>query len=377
MAFPLGILTPDLGASIATFIRRHATELLPMGTAVAGYPPPSPTPIDWRPAGPTLDLARVGGNGMLGRITRAVGSRLGMRLDHRMLKHFLQHNRVEVVMGEYLDFAIPWLDIVREAGCRFYAHAHGHDVSGKLTQPFWQKAYRRYSEADGVITINEPSRRALIDLGIPSEKVHVVHYGVEMPDSQPCSSQSNENRVTCVAVGRMVPQKAPILLFDAFRRAVEKDCRLHLQYIGSGPLQPAVEQFIAAFGLRDRVTLHSWRSNAEVRELMRSASLFLQHSMTDPHTGDQEGLPLAILEAMAEGLPVISTIHAGIPEAVIDGETGFLVNEGDSPGMADRIVWMAAHAAERSRLGAAAHARARTQFTWARERSELLKVLGL
>jgi glycosyltransferase involved in cell wall biosynthesis len=175
----------------------------------------------------------------------------------------------------------------------------------------------------------------------------------------------------------MVPQKAPILLFDAFRRAVEKDCRLHLHYIGSGPLQPAVEQFIAAFGLHDRVTLHSWRSNAEVRELMRSASLFLQHSMTDPHTGDQEGLPLAILEAMAEGLPVISTIHAGIPEAVIDGETGFLVNEGDSPGMADRIVWMAAHAALRSRFGAAAHARARAMFTWARERSELLTVLGL
>jgi glycosyltransferase involved in cell wall biosynthesis len=175
----------------------------------------------------------------------------------------------------------------------------------------------------------------------------------------------------------MVPQKAPILLFDAFRRAVEKDSRLHLHYIGSGPLQPAVEQFISAFGLQDCVTLHSWRSNIEVRELMRSASLFLQHSMTDPQTGDQEGLPLAILEAMAEGLPVVSTIHAGIPEAVIDGETGFLVHEGDSAGMADRILWLAAHAPLRSRFAAAAHARARSMFTWARERSELLTVLGL
>ena len=60
---------------------------------------------------------------------------------------------------------------------------------------------------------------------------------------------------------------------------------------------------------------------------MKKAHIFLQHSVTCPITGDEEGVPVAILEAMASGLPVVSTFHAGIPEAVVDGKTGFLVSE--------------------------------------------------
>jgi colanic acid/amylovoran biosynthesis glycosyltransferase len=373
----LCILTPDIGASIATFIRRHAVELLPHGTAVAGFGPHADVPLDWRPAGPSLDLSRVGGGGSIGRLQRAAGSRLGLRLDQRALARFLRRNRVEAVMGEYLDFAIPWLDTVKNAGCRFYAHAHGHDVSGRLTQPDWRRDYQRYSESDGVITINEPSRQALVALGIPANKVHVVHYGVEVADKPPARARSSADRVMCVAVGRMVPQKAPILLLDSFRRAFERHPQLHLHYIGGGPLLPAVEQFVQAFALHDAVTIDSWKSNAEVRALMRGADLFLQHSRTDPHTGDQEGLPLAILEAMAEGVPVVSTVHAGIPEAVLEGETGFLVTEGDSEAMANRILTLAVDESMRRRFSAAAYERARSCFTWTRERNELLRVLGL
>jgi glycosyltransferase involved in cell wall biosynthesis len=110
---------------------------------------------------------------------------------------------------------------------------------------------------------------------------------------------------------------------------------------------------------------------------MASADLFIQHSMTDPHTGDQEGLPLAILEAMAEALPVVSTFHAGIPEAVQDGVTGFLVEPGDSTGMADRILCLADDSERRRAFGLAGHTRARNLFSWSRERTQLLHVLGL
>jgi glycosyltransferase involved in cell wall biosynthesis len=353
-------------------------DLMPAATAVAGYAPPPDVAVDWQPTGPLLDLARVGGGGLCGRILRSAARRHRLQLEHLALKRFLRKNSVQAVMGQYLDFAIPWIDTVRGAGCRFYAHAHGHDVSGRLTQPHWRQAYRRYAESDGVITINQPSRQALIELGIPAGKVHIVHYGVQVSDEAPRRPATPaERQVACVATGRMVPQKAPILLLDSFRRAAEKDSRLHLHYAGSGPLRPAVEQYILAFGLQGKVTLHGWQSNQQVRDLMASADLFIQHSMTDPHTGDQEGLPLAILEAMAEALPVVSTFHAGIPEAVQDGVTGFLVEPGDSTGMADRILCLADDSERRRAFGLAGHTRARNLFSWSRERTQLLHVLGL
>lgn len=229
-----------------------------------------------------------------------------------------------------------------------------------------------------MITINESSRQALIDVGIPESKVHVVHYGVHVP-AKVCDRLVNwgNDDIICIATGRMVPQKAPILLLDAFRRASEQDSRLQLHYIGAGPLLPAVEEYILAFQLADKVTLHGWKSNAEVRSMMSTAAIFLQHSMTDPHSGDQEGLPLAILEAMAEGLPVVSTLHAGIPEAVQDGVTGHLVAPGDTRGMADRILRLAVDPDERRRFGEAGHLRARELFSWQRERGRLIEVLGL
>ena len=86
---------------------------------------------------------------------------------------------------------------------------------------------------------------------------------------------------------------------------------------------------------------------------------------------------MAILEAMAEGLPVISTRHAGIPEAVLDGETGCLVEEGDSIGMAERIIHLVRNPGLRFRLGRTGWQRAKVHFSWEKERSQLLKVLGL
>jgi colanic acid/amylovoran biosynthesis glycosyltransferase len=110
-------------------------------------------------------------------------------------------------------------------------------------------------------------------------------------------------------------------------------------------------------------------------DLMDRADIFLQHSITDPVTGDEEGLPVAILEAMAHSLPVISTIHAGIPEAVLEGTTGFLVRERDTEGMAERIIATAADPDLKNELGENAWRRARDFFSAEREIESLRKII--
>ena len=101
----------------------------------------------------------------------------------------------------------------------------------------------------------------------------------------------------------MVSKKAPILLLDAFRRASEVCPYLRLDYVGDGELFSAAQQFVRAFEMADRVTLRGSQPADVVVELMRKADIFMQHSMTDPVTGDEEGLPVAILEAMATASP--------------------------------------------------------------------------
>jgi colanic acid/amylovoran biosynthesis glycosyltransferase len=356
--YPLAIFAPSIGGLSETFIRRHMEDLLPGNTVVITDTVDGPDAGHWRVDCPVLLLDRIHDGEYIAT-----------------LKGFLTEHHVQVLMGEYLNESLPWLEVAQDLGIRFFAHAHGYDVSRMLRHPRWRAEYLKYDQADGIITMSQVSRSRLIDLGLDAAKIHLIPYGVDVP-SEPLKRAQHEI-VRCLAVGRMVAKKAPILTLDAFRRAAEVCPKIMLDYIGGGNLLPAARQFIHAFKLEDRVTLHGGQPAEVVDQLMREADIFLQHSMTDPETGDEEGLPVAILEAMAHSLPVVSTRHAGIPEAVQDGLTGYLVEEGDSAGMAESLCTLAYDPELRRHLGEAGWRRARGNFSWHRERTELLRVLGL
>jgi glycosyltransferase involved in cell wall biosynthesis len=101
---------------------------------------------------------------------------------------------------------------------------------------------------------------------------------------------------------------------------------------------------------------------AEIAALMSQVRGFVQHSLVAPD-GDSEGSPVAVMEAQLSGLPVVATRHAGIPEVVIDGTTGLLVEEGDVPGMAEAMAQLVRDPQIAGKLGAAGQARMRGHFT--------------
>jgi colanic acid/amylovoran biosynthesis glycosyltransferase len=128
--------------------------------------------------------------------------------------------------------------------------------------------------------------------------------------------------------------------FEHAIRGVAKTLRSYpnIQYeiAGDGPERPKLEQLIIELGVAGNVKLVGWQEREETIRLIGQADIFLAPSITS-RTGDQEGIPLTLHEAMASGLPVISTWHTGIPELVRDGESGFLVAEKDAEGIADRL----------------------------------------
>jgi glycosyltransferase involved in cell wall biosynthesis len=373
MDYPLAVILPEIGFPTATFVRRHACDLLPGRTAfvVRDELPPWVRP-SWDVSGPLLDLRRPS------RPARWLGralARAGWSLEQRMVQRFFRRHGVRVALGEFLNSALEWVDAARAAGVQYFAHAHGYDVTGFLRDPQWRVRYLRFNQCAGVVTMSRYSAMRLLEVGLHPDKVHVVPYGVDVPAEPPAHPPGGA--VRCLAVGRMEAEKAPILLLDSFRRAAEQHPQLEMDYLGDGRLRPAAQQYVLAHGLGGRVRLLGYQPHHTVLEAMRQADVFLQHSILDPDTGSQEGLPVAILEAMAASLPVVATREAGIPEEVVEGETGYLVEPGDTAGMAERLAALAEDTALRTRLGLAGWHRARQFFTWQQERSHLLRLFGL
>ena len=142
-----------------------------------------------------------------------------------------------------------------------------------------------------------------------------------------------------LAVGQLKEKKGFVFLVEACRLLSESGREFRAEIIGEGPLRAELETAIHRAGLGDRLVLRGALSHAEVRAAYAAADLFVLPCIVGAD-GDRDGIPNVILEAMASGLPVVSTDHSGIPEAVEHGASGLLVPPGDAPALADALATM-------------------------------------
>jgi colanic acid/amylovoran biosynthesis glycosyltransferase len=343
---PLCVLLPEIGVVSETFIRWDVHELLRGATVVVADPPPAGDSVRHRAAWNAGDCPILAFEPLPGD-PPPQPDRVSAVAD------FLAEHRVEAVLVEYLDFADRWFDALLGRGVRVWLRGHGVDISARLTQQRWRERYRRYDQADGIIVPSVAGANALIEAGLPEGRVHVVRYCVDLPPRRSART-GTRGEVRCVAVGRLVPKKAPLLVLESFRRAAERCDHLILDLVGDGPLMNEVRSYVDRHGLGERVRLHGRLPHPAALAMIRAADVLLHHAVTSPENGDAEGQPLAVLEAMAAGIPVIATDHAGIPEVVADRATGRLVAEHDVTGMAAALLELAADPAARQRLGQAA-----------------------
>ena len=145
--------------------------------------------------------------------------------------------------------------------------------------------------------------------------------------------------------------------------------------IGDGPLLGMCQDLVEQMGMAGSVSLLGSQPHAVVASEMSRARVFVQHSV-EARNGDSEGTPVAILEAGASGLPVVSTRHGGIPDVVVDGTTGFLVAERDVSGMAVHMVRLAERPALAAELGQNARLRIRQDFSHTSSMERLHAVLA-
>lgn len=187
-------------------------------------------------------------------------------------------------------------------------------------------------EARLFIAVSEFIKGKLLEQGFPPEKI-VVHYNaIDTEIFRPDPSVPREPVV--LYVGRLVEKKGVEYLIRAMARVQEEVPETELVVIGDGPLRPKLEE--SARELLNRYRFLGIQPSPVVRDWMNRALLLGTPSVT-ASSGDSEGMPTVVLEAQAMGLPVVSTTHSGIPEAVAHGETGFLVAERDWESLAGCI----------------------------------------
>jgi glycosyltransferase involved in cell wall biosynthesis len=163
-------------------------------------------------------------------------------------------------------------------------------------------------------------------------------------------------------VGRLVERKGVHVLLDAVARLPE-DLPIHLRIVGDGPLRPALEQRVQELGLEGRVTFSGFVSESELVDAYAQCSAFVLPAVFDAK-GDTEGLGVVLIEALAFGKPAVASGIGGIPDVVVDGETGILVPPNDPDALARALETLVGDPAWARRLGEAGKQRAETRFSW-------------
>lgn len=271
---------------------------------------------------------------------------------------FLRVQKVEVILSEFGTQAMRLAPLTSELGIPMITYFRGADATSELNKPGRVEAYKSLaSNVRGFIAVAQCLLDNLDAHGISHPRSFVIPSGVDVRRFKP--GEKIRNR--CVAVGRMVEKKAPLTTIRAFCDVAQRDPSFTLEFIGGGPLLEACMRHVEERGMTHQVRLMGERTHDEVLGAMMRAEVFLQHSVK-ASDGNTEGLPTAIQEAMACGCAIVSTRHAGIPEAVEEGVNGFLVDEFDFEGYRNEIRKMLYREVDIGRMMASSRERAVARF---------------
>jgi glycosyltransferase involved in cell wall biosynthesis len=229
------------------------------------------------------------------------------------------------------------------------------------TAPKWlQKIYLPtigrwiFKTADAVICYTETERNQVIELGVSSDKVHVIHNGIDTSTFVPSNSPSQKKQI--LWIGRFTPGKGVEYLIKGFQAFSQEFPHYTLAMVGRGPLKDDFIRLIHEVGLEDKVILRDFIPNGDLRALYQESSLLVLPSL-------EEGVPRTILEAMACGRPVVCT---ALPQLIdIVSGCGVLIPTEDAGAVADALSTLVSDPGLAHNLGQSARAKVVSYYSWA------------
>jgi colanic acid/amylovoran biosynthesis glycosyltransferase len=239
---------------------------------------------------------------------------------------------------------------------------HGVDISQNL-QAFGEYYYSNLlKEGDLFLPISNRWMQRLIELGCQPSKIAVHRMGID------CNrflfmtrSPNSDGCLRLVTIARLTEKKGVEYGIRAVAALSQDGYNVEYNIIGDGDLQNQLDQLIQDLGVSDHVHLLGWKDQAEIVSILNQSHILLAPSVT-AQDGNQEGIPVALMEAMAMGMPVISTYHSGIPELVEHEVSGFLVPERDIDALAKILIHLIHHPERWAEIGQAGRLRVEEQY---------------
>ncbi len=289
-----------------------------------------------------------------------------------LLKSSLKEERVQYVLAEYGLTGVKMIPICKSLNIPLIVHFHGYDASIHDLLQANKKGYEAlFKDAAAVVAVSRAMEQKLLSLGCDAAKLHYNTYG---PNDAFFELKPHFSRKLLVSVGRFVDKKAPYYTILAFKEVLRKHPDAQLVIGGEGPLLNTCQNLIGYLNIKEHVMLPGVIEPEKFRSYLQDAVAFVQHSVTASN-GDMEGTPVAVLEASAAGIPVISTYHAGIPDVIEHEKTGLLIQEHDVDAMAACMIKLLDDVAYAQKLGAAGRENIKQHFSMEKHLKKLSEII--
>ncbi|MCK4330806.1 glycosyltransferase [candidate division WOR-3 bacterium] len=287
------------------------------------------------------------------------------------ITRILLENNVGLIHAHFGWSGISAIPIAVKYSLPLIVTFYGIDASRMMHYFFYRRNIKRlFRTSQLILTMSKDMKQDLIKEGCVKEKLKVHYIGINSTQFR-IKKQGSGDILRILMCGRFVEKKGFEYGVRAFKQMKNKSARLVI--IGDGKLRPYIKEVIESLGISSNVNLTGFLKPEDVREAMSKSDIFLAPHITG-RNGDKEGMPTTIKEAMAAGLPVISTYHAGIPEIVKHGKSGFLVNECDIEGLTNFLNKLAEDQNLREEMGINGRKIIEERFTLKREIREIEEV---
>lgn len=215
---------------------------------------------------------------------------------------------------------------------------HGYDLTSYPRQ-FGGQVYKLlFKHCDICLPISLYWKNKLIEMGCDERKIKVHRMGVDSKQFNNMNTHKRKNgSIRILSIARLVEKKGIEYGIKAISLICDRYPDIRYTIAGDGPLRAELQELIDRLNLSKNVQLLGWANQSEVTKLMLNSDILITPSIT-ANNGDKEGIPVVLMEAQAMGLPVISTYHSGIPELIMDGHNGYLVEERNASALAEKIL---------------------------------------
>jgi glycosyltransferase involved in cell wall biosynthesis len=279
----------------------------------------------------------------------------------------LGSRRPALIHAHFGTDAVYALPLARRLGVPLITTFHGFDATlstaSLLLSPAWANyplfRHQLAQQGDLFLCVSSFIRERVLAMGFPEARTRVHYIGEDYRAIQPRSPQ--EETRTILHVARLVEMKGTKYLIRGFAELSRRWQDVQLVIIGDGPMRASLQALTRSLGLEERVQFLGARPHGEVLAWMRRALMLVLPSILT-RSGRTEGLGMVLLEAAATGVPVVGSRIGGIPEVVVDGQTGFLVPDRDPDALASRMLCLLEEPTRRRRMGEDARAHVERYF---------------